>query len=67
MFSPGIWLTGSRMETTRLRSPDSADVVVEHEAAEGLEPSNNVVGSRDVGEVQTQLGTIIVVTSLDGG
>ena len=43
-----------------------ADELVGREAFEGLQPSSEVVGADEVGEVISQLVVIVVVEALDG-
>jgi hypothetical protein len=42
-------------------------VLVERETIQHLELSREVVGRQKVGEVDAQLGMVVVMVSLDGG
>ena len=54
-------------EPLLLCCPDFADVFAGSETIQRLEPSREVAGCQEVGEVDAQLGMVVVMVSLDGG
>src|SRR5712671_7543746 len=57
------WL---ELESFGLDCPLLADELVGREAVEGFEPSSEIVGVEEVGEVAAQLVVVVVVIPFDG-
>jgi hypothetical protein len=57
------WL---ELESFGLDCPLLADELVGGEAFEGFEPSGEIVGVEEVGEVAAQLVTVLVMVAFDG-